>query len=74
MYGGGLLLALAWSLVSSPVALAPTAVASLFLDAKRRLEESWLAEEQPEYEAYRQEALTVSCPSCGEQTSAARDW
>ena len=55
MYGGVLLLALAWSLASSPVALAPTAVASLFLDAKRRLEESWLREEQPEYEAYRQE-------------------
>jgi protein-S-isoprenylcysteine O-methyltransferase Ste14 len=55
MYGGVLLLALAWSLASSPVALAPTAVASVFLDAKRRLEESWLSEEQPEYEAYRQE-------------------
>ena len=55
MYGGGLLLAFAWSLVSSPVALAPWAVTALFLDAKRRREEAWLSEEQPEYEAYRQE-------------------
>lgn len=55
MYGGGLLLALAWSLVSSPAALAPWAVSALFLDAKRRREEAWLSEEQPDYEAYRQE-------------------
>ena len=55
MYGGGLLLAFAWSLVSSPAALAPWAVTALFLDAKRRREEAWLSEEQPEYEAYRQE-------------------
>jgi protein-S-isoprenylcysteine O-methyltransferase Ste14 len=55
MYGGALLLALAWSLASSPVALAPWAVAPLFLEAKRRREESWLSEEQPEYEAYRHE-------------------
>ena len=55
IYGGVLLLALAWSLVSSPVALAPWTAAALFLDAKRRREESWLSEEHPEYEAYRQE-------------------
>jgi len=55
IYGGVLLLTLAWSLVSSPVALAPWAVAALFLDAKRRREESWLREEHPEYEAYRRE-------------------
>jgi protein-S-isoprenylcysteine O-methyltransferase Ste14 len=55
MYGGSLLLASAWSLVSSPAALAPWAVAALFLDAKRRREEAWLSEVQPEYEAYRQE-------------------
>jgi protein-S-isoprenylcysteine O-methyltransferase Ste14 len=55
MYGGGLLLALAGSLLSSPAALAPWAVTALFLDAKRRREEAWLSEEQPEYEAYRRE-------------------
>jgi len=53
MYGGVLLLASAWSLVSSPAALAPWAVAALFLDAKRRREEAWLVEEHPDYEEYR---------------------
>jgi protein-S-isoprenylcysteine O-methyltransferase Ste14 len=52
MYGGVLLTALAWTLVSSPLALAPWAVAAGFLDAKRRYEEAWLIEEQPEYEDY----------------------
>jgi len=55
IYGGVLLLALAWSLLSSPAAMAPWAVAALFLDAKRRREESWLSEEHPDYEAYRRE-------------------
>lgn len=55
MYGGGLLLALAGSLLSSPAALASWAVTALFLDAKRRREEAWLSEEQPDYEACRQE-------------------
>jgi protein-S-isoprenylcysteine O-methyltransferase Ste14 len=53
MYGGVLLLTLAWSLVSSPLALAPWTVAAVFLDAKRRREEAWLLEEHPEYEEYR---------------------
>jgi protein-S-isoprenylcysteine O-methyltransferase Ste14 len=53
MYGGVLLLTLGWSLVSSPLALAPWTVAAVFLDAKRRREEAWLVEEYPEYEEYR---------------------
>jgi len=53
MYGGVLLLALGWSLVSSPLALAPWTVAAVFLDAKRRREEAWLVEAHPEYEEYR---------------------
>jgi protein-S-isoprenylcysteine O-methyltransferase Ste14 len=53
--GGVLMLALAWSLLSSPVALVPWAGASVFLDAKRRREEAWLNEALPEYEAYRGE-------------------
>jgi protein-S-isoprenylcysteine O-methyltransferase Ste14 len=53
MYGGVLLLALAWSLVSSPLALAPWTAAAVFLDAKRRREEAWLVEAHPEYEEYR---------------------
>ena len=53
MYGGVLLLALAWSLASSPLALAPWSAAAVFLDAKRRREEAWLVEAHPEYEEYR---------------------
>ena len=53
---------LAWSLVSSPSVLAPWAVAAVFLDAKRRREESWLGEEHPEYEAYRTEVRRSLVP------------
>lgn len=53
IYGGVLLLALAWALVSSPLVLVPWAVAAAFLDAKRRREEAWLAEAYPDYEDYR---------------------
>jgi protein-S-isoprenylcysteine O-methyltransferase Ste14 len=53
MYGGVLLLTLGWSLASSPLALAPWTTAVVFLDAKRRREEAWLAEKHPEYEEYR---------------------
>jgi len=53
MYGGVLLMTLAWSLVSSPLALMPWTVAVGFLDAKRRREEAWLIEESPDYEEYR---------------------
>jgi protein-S-isoprenylcysteine O-methyltransferase Ste14 len=52
MYGGVLLLALGWSLASSPLALAPWAMAAGFLDAKRRREEAWLVEAHPDYEEY----------------------
>jgi protein-S-isoprenylcysteine O-methyltransferase Ste14 len=53
MYGGVLLVTLAWSLASSPLALAPWTVAAVFLDAKRRREEAWLVEVYPDYEEYR---------------------
>ena len=53
MYGGVLLLTLGWSLASSPLALAPWSVAAVFLDAKRRREEAWLVEANPDYEEYR---------------------
>lgn len=52
MYGGVLLIAFAWALVSSPLVLAPWTVSAAFLDAKRRFEEAWLLEEHPEYEDY----------------------
>jgi protein-S-isoprenylcysteine O-methyltransferase Ste14 len=53
MYGGVLLMTLAGSLVSSPLALVPWTMAAGFLDAKRRREEAWLVEENPDYEEYR---------------------
>ena len=53
MYGGVLLMTLAWSLASSPLALGSWTVAVGFLDAKRRREEAWLVEEYAEYEEYR---------------------
>jgi hypothetical protein len=56
------MLALAWSLLSSPVALVPWAGASLSLDAKRRREEAWLSEEHPEYEADRREVRRTFMP------------
>jgi protein-S-isoprenylcysteine O-methyltransferase Ste14 len=52
MYGGALLLAWAWALVSSPFACVPAALAIPFLETKRRREEAWLAEEHPEYREY----------------------
>ena len=53
MYGGVVLLTLAWALVSSPTVLLPWAGAVLFLDAKRRLEEAWLADHYDDYGDYR---------------------
>ena len=53
MYGGALLLMLGWALLSSPLALVPLGAAAVFLDAKRRREESWLCEQHAGYEGYR---------------------
>jgi protein-S-isoprenylcysteine O-methyltransferase Ste14 len=52
MYGGGLLMMAGWALVSSPLALAPLALAAPFLDLKRRREEAWLIQQHPDYEEY----------------------
>jgi len=54
IYGGVLLSALAWCLVSSPLALVPWGAAFPFLQAKSTREEEWLAEQHPEYVGYRQ--------------------
>jgi protein-S-isoprenylcysteine O-methyltransferase Ste14 len=62
MYGGVLLLALAWALVSSPLALAPWAISAAFLDAKRRREEAWLAEAYPDYGGYRADVRHALVP------------
>jgi protein-S-isoprenylcysteine O-methyltransferase Ste14 len=52
IYGGLLLVALGWSLLTSPLALAPTAALAAVFEAKRRREERWLSERHPTYAAY----------------------
>jgi protein-S-isoprenylcysteine O-methyltransferase Ste14 len=54
IYGGLILIALGWSLISSPPALAVTIALWLVLEVKSRLEESMLVQRFPEYDAYRQ--------------------
>lgn len=53
MYGGVLLLVLAWALLTSPLALLPAAAAAPFLAAKLSREEAWLLERYPGYADYR---------------------
>jgi protein-S-isoprenylcysteine O-methyltransferase Ste14 len=53
IYGGVLLLAAAWALLTSPLALLPAAAAVPFLAAKLSREEAWLAERYPGYAEYR---------------------
>lgn len=48
-----MLVALGWSLISSPLALFGTAFLSILFELKSRHEESMLMERFPEYEAYR---------------------
>ncbi|HUK78566.1 MAG TPA: methyltransferase [Thermoleophilia bacterium] len=55
MYGGVSLLLLAWALASSPAAGPPWAMATIFLDVKRRREEEWLLEQHADYAAYRRD-------------------
>jgi protein-S-isoprenylcysteine O-methyltransferase Ste14 len=62
MYGGAMLLILGWTLLSSPVALIPLAVAAVFLDAKRRREEAWLSEEYAGYADYRRKVRRQFIP------------
>jgi protein-S-isoprenylcysteine O-methyltransferase Ste14 len=52
IYGGVMLLALAWSLFSSPWALLPTTALAILLAMKARLEEHWLRERYPDYPEY----------------------
>ena len=53
IYGGLILLALGWSVITSPLALALTVVLVVLFEVKSRLEESMLAERFPDYAAYR---------------------
>src|SRR6266508_2331507 len=54
IYGGILLLSLAWSLALSPWALIPTGALAIALAFKSRLEERWLIDRHPAYADYRQ--------------------
>lgn len=56
MYGGGILIALGWTIIfASVVGLAVTILLALFLDLKSRREEIWLSERYDEYGAYREQ-------------------
>lgn len=53
IYGGVLLLAIGWSLATSPLALLPLALLAGLFAAKSRREEAWLVQRHPGYEDYR---------------------
>jgi protein-S-isoprenylcysteine O-methyltransferase Ste14 len=53
IYGGLILIALGWALISSPLVLALTVALVLVLEAKSRLEESMLEQRFPGYDGYR---------------------
>ena len=55
MYGGGILIALGWTVIfASVVGLAFTFLLAVFLDLKARREEAWLSEHVSDYGAYRE--------------------
>jgi protein-S-isoprenylcysteine O-methyltransferase Ste14 len=53
IYGGVILGIAGWSLATTPLGLATTAVVLAFLELKSTREEAWLAERYPGYDAYR---------------------
>jgi len=53
IYGGVLLLSIAWSMLTSPLALVPAALLALLFAVKSRREEAWLVEAHPGYLDYR---------------------
>ena len=56
MYGGGILIALGWTIIfASLVSLVWAVVLALFLDVKSRREEFWLSERVPGYDEYRKQ-------------------
>jgi protein-S-isoprenylcysteine O-methyltransferase Ste14 len=56
MYGGGVLIALGWSIIfASVIGLVLTVVLAVFFELKARREEAWLIGRYPEYEAYRRQ-------------------
>ena len=55
MYGGVLLLTLAWGLASSPAVFVPWSAGAAFLGVKVRREEELLRQQFPDYEHYEQD-------------------
>jgi len=54
MYGGGVLIALGWSIIfATPLGLAMAGLLALFADLKSRREEVWLEQEYADYSEYR---------------------
>jgi protein-S-isoprenylcysteine O-methyltransferase Ste14 len=53
MYGGVIVMAVGWSLATTPLALAAALALGVFLDLKSRREEGWLLERYPGYAGYR---------------------
>jgi protein-S-isoprenylcysteine O-methyltransferase Ste14 len=53
MYGGTILVAAGWGMISSPLALAAGGALGIFLELKSRREERWLLERYAAYQAYR---------------------
>jgi protein-S-isoprenylcysteine O-methyltransferase Ste14 len=55
MYGGGILIALGWSILfGSVIGLVLTVLLAVFFELKARREEAWLVDHYPEYAAYRE--------------------
>jgi protein-S-isoprenylcysteine O-methyltransferase Ste14 len=56
MYGGGILVALGWSILFGSVAgVVLTAVLAVFFELKARREEAWLLDHYPGYASYREQ-------------------
>jgi protein-S-isoprenylcysteine O-methyltransferase Ste14 len=62
IYGGLILMALGFSLQTTPWALAPTAALAVVLDLKRRVEEDFLTATYRGYPAYRQTVRKALIP------------
>jgi protein-S-isoprenylcysteine O-methyltransferase Ste14 len=55
MYGGGILIALGWSILfASLLGVVLTLLLAVFFELKARREEAWLVDHYPEYAAYRE--------------------
>lgn len=62
IYSALLLIALGWTLVTSPVGLLVTGLLAVILDAKRRVEEGFLLATYPEYAGYRRDVRWALVP------------